>query len=453
MSKTPKNKATRLPGQVRAIKIRLYLDCEQCTYVNKLCGSSRFVYNAELAFRNSIYDAEQRSAKKEEIKDFFNQLKADNPWLSEMHSKAIQQSQQDLRSSYKNFFEHRAGKPVFKRKVDHNDSFRLPVDAFIGVTGNRISFIRALKNIHYKCSRRDERLLNKFQKSVRSVTIRRTAADVYTASVLIDFGTAALPRSNKIKKNESPKAVSLDIGLLDLIIDNEGNKTKRIDVDKYEKKYQKLQKKHSKKYKRAKAVWKKQQSLLPVEKREAFFTPSNRLEKSRKKAAKAAAKIANVRDYQHHQAINQYIDNYDIICIEDLNIKGMMKNHKLARAFARQAISAMYNKLIYKALWYRRTVIKVDRFFASSKLCSGCGYKNGLLRLSDREWVCPHCGQVHDRDINAAQNILAEGLRLYNETLPLSSGKVRHVDEPTMDDKDCCSLNNNPLKSSVQVKR
>ena len=163
------------------------------------------------------------------------------------------------------------------------------------------------------------------------------------------------------------------------------------------------------------------------------------------KIAKLNEKIKNQRLWYIHHIINQLLNENQVIVMEDLNVNGMMQNHKLAKSIQDVSFCELKQILQYKASWNDKQVIFIDRFYPSSKLCSDCGYKNEKLKLSDREWVCPKCGVVHDRDINAVKNILEEGKRI----IGLSSPEFTLVDYPTMDDKEITS----PLKSSGRMKQ
>lgn len=151
--------------------------------------------------------------------------------------------------------------------------------------------------------------------------------------------------------------------------------------------------------------------------------------------ARKQEKIRNIREAFRRFVIKALLEENDLVCVEDLNVRGMLKNHKLAHAIQTQGFGLLFTELAYKAAWEGKTVVEVGRFYASSKLCSHCGYNYKNLTLDVREWTCPHCGTHHDRDGNAAANILAEGVRLYKDTVGLSSPEVTGGDCPTVDDR------------------
>ena len=389
---------------LKSIIIRLYPNKEQANYINRQLGCCRFLYNNALSWRKDLYDSQKRSPSNKEISDFMQNIKNENPFLREVHSKVLQQSMIDLQRAFNNFFrgikkgEH-VGFPKFKSKKKYNEACRFPVDAFIGVNGNRISIVRKLSDIHFKCSKRDEKYLNKKQDYVKSVTIRRDSTNRYYASVLIDYDAY-------IKKNNQEGEVGIDVGIKSFVTTSDGVSYGKINE-------------FNKTFSKCDAMIKKYNRQLSK-----TDNDSKRHYRVRVKLAKWHDKKKNIRDYYQHIVSNELIRENQMISVEDLNINGMLKNHKLAKAIQDNALSEFFRKLSYKAEWNDVEIVEVGRFFASSKLCSHCGYKKKDLTLNDREWDCPICGNHNDRDINASVNILNEGKRI---RLSLREGGEREV--------------------------
>ena len=400
---------------LKAIKIRIYPSDEQKQFINKQLGCCRVVYNSCLAYRRDKYEKEGISITSSQSINYIVELKKEREWLKEVHSKVLQQSVRDMNKAYDNFFKLHTGYPKFKSKKDYEQKCRFPKDAFIGIRGNRIDLIKSLKDIHFKCSVRDERYLNKNQDKVHSLTLTKTKSDQYYLSVLIDKQLEPKPQTTSV--------IGIDLGIKDFVITSEGQVFKNLHFKKSEtNKFKKFQRQLSRKKEGSK----------------------NR-EKARIKLAKLNQKIRNKKLHYLHQISNQLVSENQIICMEDLNVKGMMKNHNLAESIQEMNFGEFKNLLTYKCLQYERQLVFINRFYPSSKTCHCCGYKNDSLQLSDREWVCPECGVIHDRDINAAKNILEEGKRI----IGLSSPEFTLVDYPTMDDKEITS----PLKSSDRLKQ
>ena len=400
---------------LKAIKIRIYPSDEQKQFINRQLGCCRVVYNSCLAYRRDKYEKEGISITSSQAINYIVELKKEREWLKEVHSKVLQQSVMDMNSSYKNFFERRCGFPKFKSKKDYEQKCRFPKDAFIGVRGNRIDLIKSLKDIHFKCSVRDEKYLNKNQDKVHSLTLTKTKSDQYYLSVLVD---------KQIEPKQSVNyVVGIDLGIKDFVITSEGQVFENLHFKKSEtNKLKRLQRQLSRKQPNSK----------------------NR-EKTRIKLAKLNQKIRNKKLHYLHQISNQLVSENQIICMEDLNVKGMMKNHNLAESIGEMNFGEFKNLLTYKCLQYGRQLVFIDRFYPSSKTCHCCGYVNKSLTLSDRQWVCPECNSVIDRDLNAAMNIKDEGLR---KIIGWSSPKFTPADCPTMDDKREISL-----KSSDRMKQ
>ena len=367
---------------LKAIKIRLYPSDNQINYINKLLGTSRFIYNQCLNYKITEYQSNKKSTSFAETGKFLTSLKSEYEWIKESHSKVLQQSLINLDRAYKNFFKQGNGYPKFKSKHE-KQSCRFPIDAISGVSGNRINIINALKDMNYKCSIDDERYLNQNKNKIKSGTLSKTKSGDYYFSILID-------RPNKTLKKATNSLIGLDLGIKDFIITSEGQtyenlKSKRNNHNKLSRQHRDLSRK---------------------------VKGSNHQKEARIRLAKTYEKLNNIKEYYLHHVTNQLLSENQTIVIEDLNVAGMLKNHCLARSIQELSLSRFKTMLMYKAEWYGREVIQVSRWFPSSKLCNCCGYKNVELTLKDREWTCPECGVIHDRDINAAINIRNEGERI-----------------------------------------
>ena len=373
---------------LKAIKIRIYPTAEQVDFINKQLGCCRFVYNNCLAFRKDSYQNEHISVSSSEAVKHITSLKKDNEWLKDVHSKVLQQSVRDMNQAYDNFFKLHRGFPKFKSKHDNRQSCRFPKDAFIGVRGNRIDLIKVLKDIHFKCSRNDERYLNRNQDKVKSITLNKEPNGKFYLSVLIDKPLRQVPQSSSM--------VGLDLGIKDFAVTSDGQVIKNIHFKKNEEsRLKRLQRQISKK-----------------------VVGSKNREKARLRFAKLNEKIRNRKLNFLHDVTNHLIDENQVIVMEDLNVKGMVRNHKLAESISEVNWGEFRRILTYKAAWHGRQLVFIDRFYPSSKRCNHCGYINKGLTLKDRQWVCPECGSLIDRDYNAALNILGEGERIIGLSSP-----------------------------------
>lgn len=373
---------------LKAIKIRIYPSAEQVDFINKQLGCCRFVYNNCLAFRKDSYQNEHVSVSSSSAVKHITVLKKDNEWLKDVHSKVLQQSVRDMNQAYDNFFKLHRGFPKFKSKHDNRQSCRFPKDAFIGVRGNRIDLIKVLKDIHFKCSRNDERYLNRNQDKVKSITLSKEPNGKFYLSVLIDKPLRQVPQSSSM--------VGLDLGIKDFAVTSDGQVIENIHFKKNEEsRLKRLQRQISKK-----------------------VVGSKNREKARLRFAKLNEKIRNRKLNFLHDVTNHLIDENQVIVMEDLNVKGMVRNHKLAESISEVNWGEFRRILTYKAAWHGRQLVFIDRFYPSSKRCNHCGYINKGLTLKDRQWVCPECGSLIDRDYNAALNILEEGERIIGLSSP-----------------------------------
>ena len=373
---------------LKAIKIRIYPSVEQVDFIDKQLGCCRFVYNNCLAFRKDSYQNEHISVSSSEAVKHITVLKKDNEWLKHVHSKVLQQSVRDMNQAYDNFFKLHRGFPKFKSKHDNRQSCRFPKDAFIGVRGNRIDLIKVLKDIHFKCSRNDERYLNRNQDKVKSITLNKEPNGKFYLSVLIDKPLRQVPQSSSM--------VGLDLGIKDFAVTSDGQVIENFHFKKNEEsRLKRLQRQISKK-----------------------IVGSKNREKARLRFAKLNEKIRNRKLNFLHDVTNHLIDENQVIVMEDLNVKGMVRNHKLAESISEVNWGEFRRILAYKAAWHGRQLVFTDRFYPSSKRCNHCGYIYKELTLKDRQWVCPECGSLIDRDYNAALNILEEGERIIGLSSP-----------------------------------
>lgn len=363
----------------KAYKFRLYPNATQRELIDKTIGCCRFVYNYYLNQRITTYKENSITLSAFDNINNLSKLKKQEEfsWLKEVDSQALQQSLKDLDSAYKRFFKAHLGFPKFKSKKRCKLSYRTTNTGNIIIENDKIS-IRKLGKVKFK---QDREIVGR----ILNATITHTKSEKYFISICVeqeDF--KPLPKTNK--------SIGLDLGLKDFIITSDGIKYKN---EKYLKqsleKLAKLQRQLSRK-----------------------SIGSNNWNKARIKVAKLQEHITNQRLDFSHKLSTQLIRENDIICIENLRVSNMLKNHKLARSISDAAWSQFVSQLEYKANWYDKILVKVDSFYPSSKTCSICGYKNLELTLADRYWTCPECGAYLDRDINAAKNILNEGLRILN---------------------------------------
>jgi putative transposase len=419
---------------LKAIKIRLYPNNEQQGNLNSLLGSYRFVYNNCLAYKISRYETDKTNTSLSDLsKHFHGDMRNEFEWLKEHNTKVLKQSIINLEAAYKNFFKQGRGFPKFKSKHDEQKA-RFPQEAIASKTfdeaSSKINLTKTIKGIKFECSDRDKAYLYKNKSQIKSITVTRKKCGHYYASVLID---GDLLRTMDRSVNHS---VGIDLGIKTLLTFSNG--TPSIENPKWirrnEEKLIKLQKQLSKKTK-----------------------GSNNRHKAKLKLAKLHEKVKNQKIDFLHNITTKLVNENQVICLEDLNVKGMLKNHKLAKAVQELSLGEMRRQIEYKALWYNRDVSFVDRFYPSSKTCSCCGWKNDKLTLADREFICEDCGLVIDRDENASVNIETEGLRIYNimiaakaastigQRLPESScvNGRKLEDYPLMDDKEVIPLRSN----------
>ena len=364
----------------KAFKYRLYPTAPQAEKINQNIGCARFVYNQLLDDRIKVYKETKQRSKKT-----YCDLKKEYAFLKEADSRALLNARENLDAAYDKFFKDPlAGFPKFKSK--HKCRWSYTTDNNMNAVrfdGNRLKLPKVgyVKVVEHRLH----------EGVIKSVVVSKERSGEYYASVLCEVEhPEPLPVTEKI--------VGIDLGLHDFIVCSDGE---RVETPKYfrksEQKLARIQRAFSRTQKDSKGH-----------------------EKTRLKVARCHQKIKNQRNDFLQKLSTKLIRENQVICLEDLSIKGMERNHKLAKSVMDASFGRFVLMLEYKAEWYGRSVVKIDRFYPSTQLCSGCGYKNesikGLSGLKFREWICPECGEVHDRDLNAARNILKEGLKSIEPT-------------------------------------
>lgn len=357
---------------LKAYKFRIYPDPEQQTKLNQTFGCVRFVWNALTANFNA-YGTDDFVEKFSE-----KQIKEANEFLKDVSATAIQQKQRDFTETTKQFFNKKRkvklGRMKFKKKNVSRESYRLTNQKFKLDQENKT--IR-LEKIGFVSVVLDRQLPEDVD--YRSVTISKTPTGKYFVSILVKINVDLLPSTGK--------AVGIDLGLKDLFIFSNG------DVVNNPRWYRENQSKLA-----------KAQRHLSRKKK-----GSMRYKKQRIKVAKVHEKIANQRKHFLHCMSTALVENFDVIFSEDLNVAGLKKALNLGKSVSDAGWAEFVRQLEYKSKWYGRTFFKIDRFYASSQICSRCGHKDGKKALDVREWTCSSCGTPHDRDLNAATNVLLKG--------------------------------------------
>ena len=371
---------------LKAFKYRLYPTKAQIAKINQNIGCSRLVYNLMLDAKIKHYEA-----TKQTLHITPASFKSDKAFLKSVDSLALANAQINLEQAYRNFFKNpeHFGFPQFKSKKHSRLSYKTnnkinkdnPLKNSIRFDGDRLKLpkIGYVKIIEHR----------QHEGEIKSVVVSHERSGEYYASVLCE-----VKETQKLQKTD--KHIGIDLGLHDFIVCSDG---KRVQTPKFFRKAEQI-------------LAKRQRAFSKTVK------DSKNHEKLRIKVAKCHQKIKNQRKDFLQKLSTKLIRENQVISVEDLSVKGMEANHSIAKSVADASFSKFVNMLEYKAEWYGRTIVKIDRFYPSTQLCSGCGFQNKKLRgikgLKVREWTCPECGEIHDRDLNASSNIDREGLRILN---------------------------------------
>ena len=400
----------------KGIEIKLYPNKAQKVFFAKTFGCCRFVYNQCLRIKSYIYE-ETKMSFQPKLKSF----KEEWEWLKEADSQGLANAYMDMSQAYQNFFNGKSKYPKYKSKKDKQSYRNAMCHKELNklIVGNTI----VLPKVGAVKCRFGKTFVHEHIVKIYNVTIKKSKKGDYYCSICCDVDVPEMEHTGE--------CVGIDLGVKSTIVLSNGKVIKKPHFEvKSERKIKHLQRKLAKAKK-----------------------GGSRYEKARIQLAAAHEKLGNRRNNFLHQVSHRLVRDYDIICMENLNIKGMRKNHCLAGALSNQALGTLSRMIEYKARWHNRTVVEVGRFFPSSQLCNNCGYRHHTLKLNEREWICPDCGAVIDRDWNAAKNILDEGLRILdNEGTPRTGEAVVLkplclAENPTVDDRL------NDLKSSGAVMR
>lgn len=373
----------------KSIRVRLYPTEEQEILINKTLGCCRFVHNQTLANCKLSYEQTQHFPSGKERSANLVPLKEEYEFLKEVSAVALQQSVRDLDSALNNFFKNRShfGFPKFKSKRNSKRSYRTPYSNGIA---------RIIDNKHIRLPKLEKIRTKKFlvpdNYRLFNITVEKTSTGKYYASICIETEVQSLPKTNK--------QVGFDLGLIDLLIGSDGTRVERpkfayVNKDKLTQEQRKLSKMRTK-----------------LERAKLNLDECRNYQKQKHKVAKLHEHIANCAKDFNHKLSRRLVEEYDFLAFENLNVEGMKKNHCLAYSISDVHWSQLVSFIQYKCEWYEKKFVQVDRFYASSKICSCCGtyHKDIVSSLSVREWTCPDCGTHHDRDVNAAKNILIKAL-------------------------------------------
>lgn len=365
---------------LKAYKFRLYPTHSQVEQFVQHFGAVRFVYNWSLEQKIKVYETEKKTLSRFDLNKMLPTIKNENEWLKSVNAQSLQEANIDLESAFTKFFREKKGFPNFKSRKNPVQSFHVPQHYKVDFENNVIALpkIGSVKAILHRT----------FEGKLKTATVSMNNTGQFHISILVD-DEKELPTKQPFDEQTT---IGVDVGLKHFATLSNGTK---IDNPKHlhnsSKKLSVLQRRLSRKQK-----------------------GSRNRNKARKVVAKQHLKIANQRKDFLHKLTSKLIRENQAIAVETLNVSGMMKNHCLAKSISDVSWSEFFRQLEYKAEWYGKTLLKIGQFEPSTKICSVCGYYNHEITLSVREWKCPECNAVHDRDINAAKNIKTFALQKQN---------------------------------------
>jgi putative transposase len=377
----------------KAIKVQIYPKDSDKELLAKHFGTKRFIFNKFLEIKQKEYIENNKNLSYNQCAGIVAKMKNDYEflWLNEINAQTIQSAIKDVHTAYDRFFRKLSGFPKFKKKIS-NQSFKVPQYFKIDFDNNTIKIPKFKKAFKFR-----GKYIGKLLK-VNSVVISMNPSGKYFASIQGVFDIE--------QKQQNTNSIGIDVGIKSLLVTSNGDKIENEQfLKKQLKKLKYLQRQHSKKKKESKSR-----------------------EKSRKRLAKQHQKVVNQRNNYLHQVSSKIINDNQVICLETLSIKNMIKDHNLAQAISDVSFGNLISMLEYKAKWHNRQVIKIDRWYPSSKTCSNCYHLLSNMKLSTRDWTCPECGIIHDRDINAAKNILQQGLNKLSGLGTKSDTKQKRVE-------------------------
>lgn len=375
---------------MKGVKLRIYPNLEQQDKIIANFGYNRFIWNQML---NMMVERYKNNSKAPflnafDLNNLLKQLKAEYPWLKEAESTSLQATNHDLVEAYKRFFKQHNGFPKFKSRKFPKQSYRN--------SGGRVYL---LDSKHIKLPKLGFvrfRYIRKVDGKIKNVTIKLSHTGKFYAILLVDTEIPELSKTGN--------SVGVDMGVADLMITSDGVKYPTIRFDKIlaNKKHYWEKRLARRRLKAQKEIAWDKHDKVPEPRELSDF---KNYQKAKRMVAKYSEKIANQRNNYLHNLTKQLVEQYDVIKIEDLKVKNLLRNHKLARAIANQSWREIRRQLQYKCEWYGKQLVIVNPR-KTSQICSNCGYDDGKHTLDIRKWTCPNCGASHDRDINAAVNIL-----------------------------------------------
>ena len=371
----------------KGLEVRLYPKSDRVNVFNQNIGNARFVWNHLLdEYQKTYYLFIQHGYTKLKcnmttFNAMLNMLKKEYSFLGLSESSSLQQVYRDLINAFNKFFKEGSGYPRFKRKSNRKQSFRIQNNKNIRIHGNQI-VLPKIGPVYFRTSKQYKKILNNPDTKINNVTIKRHNGKYY----------AVFNVETNIEVFEKTfDRIGIDLGLRTLATLSNGLEKANLDVSYEEKMIRKYQKRLSRKKHMSKRYQKTQKTYWKWQDR----------------------KNNKIKD-AYHKISHGLVQYYDLICMEDLNIKGMFKNKHWSPKLQRIALYSLLEKILYKAQWHNKKFIQVDRWFASSKICHHCGHYNHNLEY-EKEWTCPQCKKHHNRDINASKNILNEGIKILQQ--------------------------------------